>query len=198
MVFSLVLFGLLAIGLVILMIWRGRETVPGGTKHVAVGRRLTTIELEPLTGAAKPIRAADLRGKIVLMNYWGTWCPPCRIEYPRLLKVYNRLQDQEDFSFISVSCGPGAIASDGFQEDIEDLQSKTLVFLNYSEIELPAQVDRFGSTRLAIQIVSELESFLYPTTVVLDRDEIIRGVWHGFEPGMEDDIESLLWKLLKE
>jgi cytochrome c biogenesis protein CcmG/thiol:disulfide interchange protein DsbE len=196
-VVPLTIFALLSIGLVVLMVARPRKSAQSGTEHQAVGRRLEKIELEPLTGDTDPIRSTDLIGKIVLMNYWGTWCPPCRVEFPHLMEIHNRLQNQKDFRFVSVSCGSENITSENFQESVEKLGTNTRAFLLESETTLPTHFDRFGSTRLAVQKASGIETFLYPTTVVLDRDGVVQAVWHGYEPGMEVKIESVLREQLK-
>lgn len=194
----LTIFALLSIGIVVLMVARSRKTTQIGTEHGAAGKRLQKIELEPLTGDVEPIRSADLKGKIVLMNFWGTWCPPCRVEFPRLMEIFNRLQSHEDFRFVSVSCGSENLASENFQENSEGLGTKTRAFLLESETTLPVHFDRLGSTRLAVQRACELENFLYPTTVVIDRDGIVQAVWHGYEPGIEVKIESVLREQLKK
>lgn len=46
----------------------------------------------------------DLRGKAVWLNFWGTWCPPCRAEMPEMQKVYNKHKD--DLTIIGISLGP--------------------------------------------------------------------------------------------
>jgi thiol-disulfide isomerase/thioredoxin len=52
----------------------------------------------------KPLQLSALRGKPVLVNFWGTWCPPCRAEMPELEKLYAQYKDQVDF--VGVSMGP--------------------------------------------------------------------------------------------
>lgn len=40
--------------------------------------------------SGKPVRLSDFRGKVVLLNFWATWCPPCRKEFPELVKTYDQ------------------------------------------------------------------------------------------------------------
>ncbi|MFQ5667384.1 MAG: TlpA disulfide reductase family protein [Candidatus Binatia bacterium] len=50
----------------------------------------------------RPHRLADFRGKVVFLNVWATWCPPCRMEMPSMERLYQRLQ-REDFVMLAVS-----------------------------------------------------------------------------------------------
>src|SRR5687768_2445833 len=52
----------------------------------------------------QPLQLASLRGKPVLINFWGTWCPPCRAEMPEMQKVYNKHKDE--MVMIGVSMAP--------------------------------------------------------------------------------------------
>jgi len=47
---------------------------------------------------------SDLKGKVVLVNFWATWCPPCRAEMPSLERLWNQLKD-EDFEILAVNIG---------------------------------------------------------------------------------------------
>lgn len=48
----------------------------------------------------KPVKLSDLRGKVILLHFWGTWCPPCRREMPDLAKLVESSQDAKDIRFI--------------------------------------------------------------------------------------------------
>jgi len=61
-------------------------------KAVKVGRDAPNFRLEQMNGA--PITLSDLRGKGVVLNFWGTWCVPCKEEMPALQKQYEALKDK--------------------------------------------------------------------------------------------------------
>jgi len=67
------------------------------------------VEVAPFTVTdlkGKVINSADLRGKVVIVNFWATWCPPCRAEIPDLIKLQNKYSDQVVVLGISEDEGP--------------------------------------------------------------------------------------------
>src|SRR5688572_23833371 len=68
-----------------------------GTSHPAVGRPLDVLNFDPLTEGARPLTAADLEGKVVLINFWGTWCKPCRVEFPHIEALAKQHRQRDDF-----------------------------------------------------------------------------------------------------
>ena len=68
--------------------------------------------------AGKAVKLSDLKGKVVLLDFWATWCPPCRVEVPNLLEIYRKFKD-EDFVLISVSLDRDLTAARKFVKDKE-------------------------------------------------------------------------------
>lgn len=66
----------------------------------AVGEAAPVISVADLSG--KMLRLADYRGKVVLLNFWASWCPPCKDEMPGFQKVYLELEDK-GFAVIGVA-----------------------------------------------------------------------------------------------
>jgi cytochrome c biogenesis protein CcmG/thiol:disulfide interchange protein DsbE len=64
------------------------------------GRPAPNFTLQLLDGAS--ITLADLKGKVVLIDFWASWCPPCRQEAPGLAQVYKEYQDR-DVEFVGIS-----------------------------------------------------------------------------------------------
>ncbi|HOX32025.1 MAG TPA: TlpA disulfide reductase family protein [Spirochaetales bacterium] len=60
------------------------------------------IELEGLDG--KKSKLSDLKGKAVLLNFWATWCPPCRAEMPDIQTLWEKTKDK-DFALVALSLG---------------------------------------------------------------------------------------------
>jgi thiol-disulfide isomerase/thioredoxin len=78
----------------------------GGLVPASVNFAAPELELKDLDG--NPVALSDYRGKVVLINNWATWCPPCREEMP-VLDAYHADHVDENFSIIAVDAGePGA------------------------------------------------------------------------------------------
>ena len=68
--------------------------------------------------AGKAVKLSDLKGKVVLLDFWATWCPPCRVEIPNLLGIFRQFKNR-DFVLISVSLDRDLQAARKFVKDKE-------------------------------------------------------------------------------
>lgn len=187
---GLLLIGVVAISWIVLpTIWKDmRGHAVQTSVHPALGKRLPLLALEPLTGDGPAVSLEDLAGKVVLVNFWGTWCPPCRAELPHLVALAKEFGQHPDFRMFLVSCAPGR------DEDAEELKRETERFLAQLDYEVPAYTDPGLKTRLAFDRVAKLRGF--PTTFVLDGQGILRGIWSGYNPKVPSEIRQLVAQLL--
>ncbi len=182
---------LAAVVLVYLVVIGGLRLRPQGTQGPAIGRRLPYLQLEPLTGDSQSVSLDDLRGRVTLVNFWGTWCPPCRLEFPEIVELAARFGKQDDFRLYAVSCGQGN------DEGLDTLHSETLEFLDASKVTLPTYADQNAASRRALDIALDLGGFAYPTTLVLDRQGTIRGFWVGYGSRSAREMAALIQELLQ-
>lgn len=75
------------------------SVAPGST--VAAGRMAADFKLPDLRGAS--ISLSSLRGKVVFLNIWATWCAPCREEMPAIESLYEEFRNEPDFVVLAVS-----------------------------------------------------------------------------------------------
>jgi cytochrome c biogenesis protein CcmG/thiol:disulfide interchange protein DsbE len=135
-----------------------------------------------LTLANKPIHLSDLRGKVVVLNFWATWCPPCVEETPAL----NRLQ-QRIASRGGVVLGVSADSDPALYEK----------FLKDQKVEFPTYRDPDLKGNLS-QIALNYGTSMYPETYIIDsRGKIARKVigpqeWDS--PEMVAYLDTLLSK----
>lgn len=107
------------------------------------------LEIEGLTPDGKKIKLSDLKGKVVLIDFWASWCRPCRAENPNVVKIYNEYNKQ-GFTVFSVSLDQDkqrwidAIAQDGlvWKNHVSDLKGWQ------SELSKPYQVSGIPFTVL--------------------------------------------------
>lgn len=175
----------------LLPLWAG---CGGSTpSHPAVGRAVGNLPLVSLSNP--PRRTPSFTGRVTLLNFWGTWCPPCRRELPGLVRLADRLRSEPAFQLVAVSCG-GSIP-----EDMAELSAATTAFLAESlnpvqRTAIDPWADPDGRTR---QIFSASFGFnAFPTTYLVGPDATVRQVWVGYRSRDEADIARAIVGLLKE
>ena len=94
----------------------------------------------------KMISLSDYKGKVVLVNVWATWCPPCVAEMPSMEKLYNKLKGQ-NFEILAVSIDAPGLAA-------------VAPFMKKSNLTFPALIDPEGTIRAAYGITGVPESFI--------------------------------------
>ncbi len=107
------------------------------------------------------LKLSDLKGKVVLLNFWATWCPPCREEIPSMMKL-NSLMAGKPFQMVAISIDEGG------RKDIES-------FFKESGFSLPTYLDESGSSTKAYGITGVPESFIIDKKGVLVK-KIIGGL----------------------
>ncbi len=178
---------LISVGASVLFdIWNLSE---GGADSVAIGKPMPGLELMPITLNENPVSLADLQGKVTLLNFWATWCGPCRAELPEIAEIGEEYEDNEDFLLLPVSCG---------QDNLAQLSTDSILMLRDMELEIPCYSDPTGETQQALAVITESPQMSLPTTLVLDRKGIVRGVWVGFGPGQGEQMQKRIAKLLAE
>ena len=74
----------------------------------AEGKAAPDFTLNDLSG--RPVTLSSLQGKVVLLNFWATWCPPCREEIPSMVEL-NRIMQGKPFQMVAVSIDEGGAAA---------------------------------------------------------------------------------------
>jgi thiol-disulfide isomerase/thioredoxin len=149
---------------------------------------LTELELTPLNDAAPAVSLRDLRGQVVLVNFWGTWCPPCREEFPHLAALAKQYESRKDFRLLSIS------SQGGTAEDMPRLKTDTEAFLQRGGYNLPVYADPDGATRRGLAAVASPDVF--PATFVVDRDGRVVEGWLGYDPATFERIKLQVASLL--
>ena len=158
------------------------------TAHPAVGKRVGNVPLVAISDRSR--LPPTFTGRVTLLNFWGTWCMPCRRELPGLVRLADRLRSEPAFQLVAVSCGSRG------GDDPDKLAAVTNAFLAEQRLALDAWGDPTGRTRL---IFSESLGFAaFPTTYLVGPDSRIRRVWTGYRAGDEAEMARALVAVLKE
>ena len=123
------------------------------------------------------LRLSEYRGDVVMVNFWATWCGPCRQEMPLLDELYSRY-GRVGFSLLGVN--------------IDDDQSKAMNMVSELGVSFPVLFD----SRKEVSRLYEVEAM--PVTVLIDREGTVRYVHLGYKPGYEDKYLDQIRSLLRE
>ncbi len=111
------------------------------------------------------VQLAKLKGKPVMLNFWGSWCGPCREEMPALNNVADRLKDQ--FMLLAIGSREAASVS---QKYLEDNNLKALILLSDSDN---------SSLESSASVIAKYNISAYPTSVFIDKNGIIQATKLG-------------------
>jgi len=129
------------------------------------------------TADGKNLRLNEQRGRVVLVNFWATWCAPCRQEMPLLNQLYQKYQGS-GFTLLGVN--------------VDEDSRNAINVANKLRLSFPVLLD----ADKAVSKRYDLSSM--PSTLLIDRDGKVRYVHRGYQAGFEALYEQQIRELLKE
>jgi len=139
------------------------------------GQDAPDFALKSSTG--ENLRLSEYRGDVVMINFWATWCGPCRQEMPLLDELYSRYQ-RVGFDLLGVN--------------IDDDSDRAMQMVRELGVSFPVLFD----SRKEVSKLYEVEAM--PVTVLVDREGRVRHVHHGYKPGYEEKYLDQIRSLLRE
>ena len=123
------------------------------------------------------LRLLEQRGKVVLLNFWATWCGPCREEMPQLNRLYEKYRPS-GFTLVGVN--------------VDEDSRNAAGIAGQMGVKFPVLLD-------SDKRVSKLYDLsAMPSTVLIDRDGRVRFLHRGYKSGTENEYEQQIRALLRE
>ncbi len=129
------------------------------------------------SSSGKNLRLSDFRGQVVMINFWASWCGPCRQEMPILDQLYKRY-GKLGFTLLGVN--------------VEQDSSKANAYLKDVPVSFPILYDTSNGTSKLYDVNA------MPTTILVDRNGNKRFIHHGYKPGYEKDYKKQIKQLIRE
>ena len=117
------------------------------------------------SSAGENLRLSEYRGDVVMINFWATWCGPCRQEMPLLDELYSRYQ-RVGFNLLGVN--------------IDDDSRRAMKMIDELGVNFPVLFDATKEVSNLYQVDA------MPVTVIVDREGNVRHVHQGYKPGYEE------------
>ncbi|MDH5573024.1 MAG: TlpA family protein disulfide reductase [Gammaproteobacteria bacterium] len=127
--------------------------------------------------SGKNIKLSEYQGQVVLINFWASWCGPCRAEMPVLEELYKRYQSK-GFVVLGVN--------------VDDNQTKAQDLLKKIPVSFPVLFDTDKNLTEKYQVDA------MPSTFMVDRDGVLRAVHKGYLADYATKYENEIKNLLKE
>jgi thiol-disulfide isomerase/thioredoxin len=125
----------------------------------------------------KNLKLSEMTGNVVLINFWASWCGPCREEMP-LLNALHKKYAPLGFTVLGVNV----------EEDLDG----AINFLGHVPVDFPILLDNTNKVSKQYKVVA------MPTTVVVDRDGNMRYLHEGYKLGDEKKYRQMIKKLVRE
>jgi peroxiredoxin len=127
--------------------------------------------------SGKPVALTQFKGQVVMLNFWASWCGPCRQEMPLLDSIYKKYS-KLGFTMIGVNVEPDSKAANDW--------------LKQTPVTFPILYDTDSK-------VSKLYGVSgMPSTVIVDRKGTVRMIHRGYKPGDEEEYLSSIRTLMRE
>jgi thiol-disulfide isomerase/thioredoxin len=151
--------------------------LPAQAEQLAVGEAAPALVLPVMTGADTPdLDLASLAGKVVYLDFWASWCGPCRLSFPQLEQLRQELGER-GFEVLAVN--------------VDEFEVDARAFLEELPVTYPVVRDGSGETPARFGILG------MPTGFLLDRDGVVRAVHQGFRRGDGEKLREEILDLLE-
>jgi len=129
------------------------------------------------TRAGRDVSLTQYRGQVVMINFWASWCGPCRQEMPLLESIYKKY-NKLGFTLLGVNVEPDSKAADDW--------------LKATPVTFPILYDKESKVSKLYDVAG------MPSTVIIDRSGKLRVLHRGYKPGDENEYLDSIRSLIRE
>ncbi len=147
-------------------------SLPAWTADQAAAPDFTLTDVD-----GRPVTLSDLRGRVVMINFWASWCGPCRQEMPLLEQIHQRYEPL-GFTLLGIN--------------VEENSADGQAFIAERPVSFPVLYDPDNGISKLYDVVA------MPSTVLIDRQGNVRYLHHGYKPGYEDEYQDQVRALARE
>lgn len=132
----------------------------------------------------EPVRLADFKGRVVVLDFWGSWCGPCRMELPYFQKLHEKYRDHPDVKVMSVNW-------EQMRSNVEK-KARATEFMEKEGFTFPVVFDHDQAVAKAYGVTG------YPTVFMIDPEGRIQYTNSGFIPGIDAIMEEQIAAMMKK
>jgi thiol-disulfide isomerase/thioredoxin len=144
---------------------------------MAAGATSAAPDFQLSSRAGTPVSLAQFKGQVVMLNFWASWCGPCRQEMPILENISKKYKPL-GFTMLGVNVEPDSKAAEGFLKD--------------TPVSFPIAFDTDSKVSKLYDVAG------MPSTVIVDRKGNVRFLHRGYKPGDENEYLDQIRALVRE
>ena len=143
------------------LLFAGAAGAPAAQKPLDVGAPAPSFDLPVVGNNQKHLALADLHGKVVLLDFWASWCGPCRQSFPLYEKLRGELPQQQ-FAVLAIN--------------LDEMADAPSAFLAEHPVGYASLADPAGEVARQFGLIG------MPSSFIIDRDGVVRARYTGFKP----------------
>ncbi len=168
------------INIPVLMAWSGWLLLlccAAGPAQAAAAEPVLAPDFALKADSGRNLRLREMRGQVVMLNFWATWCGPCREEMPKLEQLHRKY-GKTGFVLLGIN--------------IDDKPANAVGMAKKLGVTFPILFDKDKQVSKLYKVDA------MPSTLLIDRDGKTRYLHRGYKPGYETTYQTQLRELLKE
>lgn len=137
---------------------------------IEIGQKAPNFELTSLSG--ETFKLSDYKGQMVMLNFWASWCPPCRVEMPHMETYYQQFKEEHNIEILAVNM---TTLERGSEEKVPE-------FVDKHGLTFPVLMDKKGEVKDLYDVM------IYPTTYIINAKGIVTD-----KINVSLDVEMIEW-----